>query len=87
MASDAASIANYLTIGRVLTLNTLKLSRHRLMIGKVWVESLSSLLTLDIWIWDLLSLNKRIMDLEPLGIRLIHLFPLDIRVLYLVHVG
>ena len=44
-----------LTIGRILTLNTLKLSRHRLPIGNVWFKRLLSLLTLDIWIWDLLS--------------------------------
>jgi len=60
----------------------------------VWVERLLSLLTLDIWIWDLLSLNiqvldlfslnKRVLDLLSVGIRLIHLLRLDIGILYLL---
>ena len=46
-----------LTIGRILTLNTLELSIHRFLISNVLVKRFLSLLTLDIWILDLSSLN------------------------------
>lgn len=36
-----------------MTLNTLKLSRDRLLIGNVWVKRMLNLLTFDIWIWNL----------------------------------
>ena len=57
-----------LTIGRILTSNTLELSSHRLLIRNIRVKRLLSLLTLDIWILYLLSLNMRILDLLSLDI-------------------
>ena len=83
-----------LTIGRILTLNALDLSSHRLFISNIQVKRLLRLLTLGIWVLYLLSLsiqvvnliplNKRILNLVPLGIRIIHLMPLDIGILQLL---
>jgi len=85
-----------LQVALILTLNTLELSEHRLLIRNIRVKRLLSLLTLDIWILymfslvvlehtggELVILKQEDLDLVSLGIGLIYLLPLDIGILYL----